>query len=153
MMALNSQIAISLVAHESSVEDLSSTLRTTPVSYAAVLTDGTGENQAQVAWSDARTMSGSTESVNPSSLSDLRSGVTATVSMTAIKALYVKNTGSGSLSFAGGPFPAGGQTVSAGAVATQIDPSAGGMSASGITVAGAAGRSYEILLIGEGSVS
>lgn len=152
-MALNAQLSLSLVAHESSSGDLSSTLRSTPVSYAINLTDGTGENQAQVAWSDARTLSGSTDSVTPATLSDLRAGATATVTMTAIKAVYVRNTGSGSLSFAGGPFPSGGQTVTAGAVAAQIDPSAGGMSASGITVTGATGRSYEILLIGEGSVS
>ena len=48
-MALNSQINISLIAHETSSGDLSQTIRVTPASYAAALTTGTGANQAQVA--------------------------------------------------------------------------------------------------------
>jgi hypothetical protein len=35
----------------------------------------------------------------------------------------------------------------------QCDPSAGGMAASGVTVTGTVGGSYEIVLLGEGSVS
>lgn len=151
-MALNAQITLSLVAQESSSGDLSSTLRVTPAAYAKTLTDGSGTDKAQVAWGDARTLAGASETLSPASLTDMRAGATATVTMTAIKAVYVRNTGTGSLSFAGGPFAAAGQTVSAGAVTVAVEPSSG-MAATGITVTGAIGRSYEILLIGEGSVA
>lgn len=152
-MALNAQINLTLVAHESSEGDLSSTLRATPVQHAVTLSDGTGENQAQVAWSGARTLSGGTDTLNLTSLNDLRAGATATVTMTAVKAVYVRNSGTASLSFAGGPFPSGGQTVAAGAVAIQVDPSQAGMTAGGVTVTGSSGLTYDILLIGEGSVA
>lgn len=152
-MPLTAQVTLSIVAHESSAGDLSSTLRATPAAYAETLTDGVGAGKSQVAWSSVRTMAATTETVTPAALADTRSGAAATVSLTAIKAVYAKNTGSGSLSFAGGPFPAGGQTVASGAVVAHIDASASGLAATGITVTGASGRSYELLLIGEGTVS
>lgn len=152
-MALNSQINISLVAHETSAGDLSQTIRVTPASYAAALTTGTGANQAQVVWSASRTLSGASQTLNLAALPDVRDGVTATVTMTAVKALLVKNTGTATLSFAGAPFPSTGQTLAAGAVAMQCDPSAAGMAASGVTVTGSAGCAYDIVLLGEGSVS
>lgn len=152
-MALSAQITLSLLAHETETGDLSQTLRVTPASYAIALTNGTAGNQAQVAWSDNRTLAGSSESLSLSSLSDVRSGATVTVTITAVKAWYVRNRGASSLAFAGSPFPAAGMTVAAGAVAMQSDPSAAGMSASGVTVTGTAGGNYDILLIGEGSVA
>jgi hypothetical protein len=152
-MALTAQIALSILAHETSSGDLSRTLRATPANYALTLTDGTAANQAQVVWSGTRTLAGASETLNLTALSDTRDGSPATVSMTAVKALYVRNSGTASLSFAGAPFPASGQTVAAGAVAVQCDPSAGGMAASGVTVTGSAGAAYDIVLIGEGSVA
>lgn len=152
-MALNAQVNLSLLAHETSSGDLSSTIRVTPASYAAAIGDGTGANQAQVVWSGSRTLSGASQTLNLAALPSVRDGVTATVTITAVKALYVKNTGTATLSFAGAPFPAGGQTVSAGAVAVQCDPSAAGMAASGVTVTGSAGCAYDLMFIGEGSIS
>lgn len=152
-MALNAQVNLSLLAHETSSGDLSSTIRVTPASYNAAMVTGTGANQAQVVWSATRTLAGASQTLNLAALPSVRDGVTATVTITAVKALYVKNTGTASLSFAGAPFPSSGQTVAAGAVAVQCDPSAAGMSASGVTVTGSAGCAYDIMLIGEGSVS
>jgi hypothetical protein len=147
-MAFNAQISLSLVAHESSAGDLSRTLRVTPANYAASMTEGTAANQAQVAWSDARTIAGASETLNLSALPDTRDGAAATVSLTAVKAWFVRNSGTATLTLSGGPF--GGQSVAAGAAAAQCDPSAAGMAATGVTVTGSA---YEIVLIGEGSVS
>lgn len=152
-MALSAQITLSLLAHETETGDLSQTLRVTPASYAVALTNGAAGNQAQVAWSDNRTLSGSSETLTLSSLADVRSGATVTVTITAVKAWYVRNRGVSSLAFAGSPFPASGLTVAAGAVAMQSDPSAAGMSASGVTVTGTTAGNYDILLIGEGSVA
>jgi hypothetical protein len=152
-MAFSAQITLSLLAHESEAGDISTALRVTPASYAVAMTDGTAANQAQVAWSDNRTLSSSSETLALSALPDVRSGATVTVTITAVKAYYVRNRGASSLAFAGAPFPAAGLTVAAGAVAMQSDQSAAGMSASGVTVTGTSGGSYDIVLFGEGSVS
>lgn len=152
-MAFSAQITLSLLAHESEVGDISTALRVTPASYAVAMTDGTAANQAQVAWSDNRTLSSSSETLALSALPDVRSGATVTVTITAVKAYYVRNRGASSLAFAGAPFPAAGLTVAAGAVAMQSDQTTAGMSASGVTVTGTSGGSYDIVLFGEGSVS
>lgn len=152
-MAFSAQITLSLLAHESEAGDISTALRVTPASYAVAMTDGSAANQAQVAWSDNRTLSSSSETLALSALPDVRSGATVTVTITAVKAYYVRNRGASSLAFAGAPFPAAGLTVAAGAVAMQSDQSAAGMAASGVTVTGTSGGSYDIVLFGEGSVS
>lgn len=152
-MALTAQITLSILAHETSSGDISRTLRATPVSYALSLADGTGANQAQVVWSDSRTLSGSSETLTPASLSDTRDGAAVTVTLTAIKAAYIKNThASIGLTAAGGPFGSG-YSVPAGGAAVHADPTAAGLSASGITVTASAGAAYDIVLIGEGSVA
>jgi hypothetical protein len=152
-MAFSAQISLSVLAHETSVSELATSLRVTPASYAQSLTNGTAGSQAQVAWSSSRTLSGSSQTFSLATLSDVRDGATVTVTMTAVKLYYVRNKGASSLAFAGAPFPAAGLTVAAGAVAMQSDPSASGMAASGVTVTGAAGGAYDIVLLGNGSVS
>lgn len=152
-MALNAQIQLSILAHETSSGDISRTLRATPVSYAATLADGTGANQAQVVWSDSRTLAGASETIDPASLADTRDGAAVTVAMTAVKVAYLKNThASISLTAAGGPFGSG-STVQPGGAVALVSPTAGGLSAAAITVTGSAGGTYDIVLIGEGSVA
>lgn len=90
-MPLNAQIALSIVAHESTVGDISRQMRVTPASYSLMLTDGASAGQAQVVWSDSMTISGAT-ALQPSSLPDTRDGASVTVSFTALKALYIRNT-------------------------------------------------------------
>jgi hypothetical protein len=152
-MAFSAQVSLSILAHEASSSDLSQTLRVTPASYAISVTNGTSANQSQVAWSDNRTLSGSPQALNLSALPDVRDGVNATVTLTAVKLWYVRNRGASSIALAGAPFPAGGITVAAGAAAMQSDPSAAGMAATGVTVTGSNGGSYDILLVGNGSVA
>lgn len=153
-MPLNAQVAISIVAHESSSGDMSRTLRVTPASYAAAISDGTGANQAQVAWSDSRTLAGSSETINLSSVSEVRDGATATISFTAVKALYVNNKSTATLTLTGAAAGASsGRSVEAGAVVVDVIPSAAGRSVSSIVVSGSAGSSYDIMVLGEGSVT
>lgn len=145
-MALNAQVTMSLVAHESSAGDLSKTLRVTPASFAATLSDG-------VAWSASKTLSGSTQNISLSSLPDTRDGSPATVTMTAVKAVFVRNSGTANLTFAGGPFAAGGETLRPSASVLRCDSSASSLASSGVTVTGSTGCTYDIVLVGPGSVA
>jgi len=167
-MALNAQILLSILAHESSSGDISQTLRATPASYSLTLGNGTGANQAQVAWSDSRTIgAGADDQLFVKSLADDRGNV----DFSAIKLIYIKNTGAVLLTINGGdplPWAAGpfgldaGSSVSvpAGGVLMLTNASAAGWAVSGAleqisfsntseTVAG----TYEIILIGEGTVT
>ena len=153
-MALNAQIMLSILVHETSAGDLSKTLRATPATYSASLSDGTAAYQAQVVWSDSRTLAGSSETLNLATLADTRDGAAVSVAITAVKAVYIRNShASASLTFAGSPLPAGGLTVAATGAYTQVDPTAAGMTAGTITVTGSAGATYDIVLIGEGTVT
>jgi hypothetical protein len=154
-MSLAAQVALSIVAHENSSEDIARQTRVTPASYALLVGNGTGANQAQVAWSDSRTLAGSSETLTLSGLADTRDGVTVTVNLTAVKAIYVKNT------HATLPLtvsPAGLATnskyvVCPGGACVHITPSAAGDAYTSIAVAGTAGGTYDIVLVGNGSVS
>jgi hypothetical protein len=162
-MPLNAQIALSIVSQESSTDELSSQIRVTPATYGLVLTDGTGANQCQVAFSDSATVQdGGGSSYTFSAMVDDRGAV----SMAAVKVIYFKNTGSVSLdigkneSWTTGPFTAErGCVVPAGGCVVLVAPTAAGWSTS---EAGAAlsvfndavsAGAYDILLIGEGTVS
>lgn len=152
-MPFNAQMTFSLLAHETSTGDLSKTLRTTPASYAVAIGDGTGAAQAQLAWSDARTLAGSSESLNLASLADTRDGAAVTATVTSVKVVYIKNTGASSLTFSGGPLTGSGVALAAGGFCVLADTSAAGMGAGTITVAGSTGATYEIVLVGEGSIA
>jgi hypothetical protein len=175
-MALNAQINLSIIAQETSAGDISRTMRATPVSYSVGLTDGTGANQAQIAWSDSRTISGTEETLSLASLPDVRDGASVTVGMTSVNVLYVKNTHAtatvllGSTSagtfaashFVGMPankIPAGAQgyALPPGAAILISVPTQLGLT----TLAGqqftvgssTAGATYDIVIVGRGSVS
>lgn len=162
-MALTAQIALSILAHETSSGDLSRTLRATPANYALTLTDGTGANQAQVVWSDSRTATTSNDDLNLTSLADTRDGASVVVAFTQVKLVYVRNTHataslriggvSGLGSFACLPIniyltlpPGGGYLFTA--------PSAAGVAAGTARFAAESGScTYEVVVIGEGTVT
>ena len=168
-MALDAQVLLSILSHESSAGDISRTLRVTPASYSLTLSDGTGANQAQVAWSDSGTFPQGGEATIPiRSLADDR----GTVTMTSVKLLYIKNTGSvlftiraGSalqecwdgLGYSNDTGEPGETTIRPGAVLVLADPTAAGIAvntaADTIYLLGNEGQTYEILLIGEGAIS
>lgn len=159
-MALTAQVALSILAHETSSGDLSRTLRATPANYALTLTDGTGANQAQVVWSDSRTLAGSSEALNVKALEDTRDGAAVTVSFSAIKLAYIRNSSANQILLYGLPI---GLTVGAvlalkaGGALLQVAPTAEGLvtetGTQTITVAADAGTTYDIVLIGEGTVT
>lgn len=162
-MALTAQIALSILAHETSSGDLSRTLRATPANYALTLTDGTGANQAQVVWSDSRTATTSNDDINLTSLADTRDGAAVAVAFTQVKLVYVRNThatanlrigGVAGLGvFAGLPVtvaltlpPGGGYLFTA--------PTAAGVVAGTARFAAETGScTYDVVLIGEGTVT
>lgn len=162
-MPLNAQISLSIVSHESSTDELSSQIRVTPATYGIVLTSGTGANQCQLAFSDAASIQDNFDNGYAfSSMADDR----GTVSMTAVKVIYFKNTGSVSLDLGKnvnwtlGPFTAErGCIVPPGGCVVLVAPTAAGWSTieAGATILvfndAATAGSYDILLIGEGTIS
>lgn len=154
-MSFSAQVALSLIAHERSAEDIARQTRVTPVSYALAVGDGPGANSAQVAWSDSRTLSGTTETLTLASLADTRDAVPVTVGFASLKAIYIKNTHA-SLSLTASP--AGLATnskyvIAPGGAAVHITPTAAGDAYTSIVIAGTAGGTYDIVLIGNGGVS
>ncbi len=158
-MPLNAQISLSIIAHESTSGDISRQMRVTPAIYAAMLTDGTGANQAQVVWSATETVPEAADYTAVfSSLTDDRGLVT----ITAIKLMYVKNTGDNSLlllptGWSEGPF-AGSITLPAGAAVTFACPTAAGWAttsnnASLVIEAPAQENTVEVVFIGEGTIT
>lgn len=167
-MALNAQIALSLVSHETSTQNISSEIRVTPASYSLALATGTGANQAQVVWSGSRTIGASEiDDLVLSSLTDDR----GTIAFTAIKAWYVKNTSQSELSLgrdqAGDALPSSpwagwaysatsGLDLSPNGAVFVCNPSAAGSavaSGSRARVSGPNGSTYQIVFIGEGTIS
>jgi hypothetical protein len=165
-MALDAQILLSILAHETSSGDISRTLRATPASYSLSLSDGTGANQAQVVWSDSRTIAdGGDDTPNVAGLTDDR----GTVAFTAVKLIYIRNTGSVPLNLIGnGDWATGPQKlpdtsnyeIPAGGCWLATNPTAAGWSVGAspkyLTIANqsaSTAATYEIVLVGEGTVT
>lgn len=162
-MALSAQIALSIIAHETTSGDLSSQMRVTPATYALMLANGTGANQAQVAFSDSTTIQDNYDQGYVfSAITDDR----GTINMTAVKVIYFKNTGSVSLdlgknnNWSVGPFttergcvvPPGGAVVLAAPTAAGWSTSEAGALINVYNDAATPGA-YDIMLIGEGTIS
>lgn len=167
-MALNAQILLSILAHETSSGDISQTLRATPATYSLSLANGTGANQAQVVWSDSGTvLAGSDLQFSLSSLADDR----GTVSMSSVKLIYIRNTGSIALTslpatpsdWPGGPFSlTEGSTLSVppGGALLWSNPSAQGWAVGDplnqlafSNLSESTATTYEIIIIGEGTIT
>lgn len=163
-MPLNAQVIASVIAQESSSSNMATTMRTTPASYALSLSDGTGANQAQVAWSDVDTIDGDTgKELIVQSLIDDR----GTVNMSTVKAIYIRNKSAtallavsaqnwSSLSPTLTPF---GPRIQPGGVMLFTNPGATGWTTGASSalnlIAGATGQTveYELVFIGEGTIS
>jgi len=159
-MALSAQISVSVLVHESSSDSLSAALRVTPATYATTLANGTGAGQAQIAYSETGTIPDGDEATFPfGSLSDDR----GSVALTAIKTIYVKNTGSVDLVVSGNlawsTAPLGQVQVAAGGVLAMANTTAAGWTSSQASAALVISNAYqtqgayELVLIGEGTVS
>lgn len=95
-MTLTAKILLQILATESSSSDLSSTTRVTNVSRTVNFANGTGANQAEIVWSDSRTIAANGEDIlDLTALADDR----GSVDLTAVKAIYVRNTGTVDISW------------------------------------------------------
>jgi hypothetical protein len=145
------QILVDAYVRETRANDVAKEVRTTPFRYWVSLTDGTGASEAQIAWSDSRTLASGSESLTLTGISDTRDGAAVTVAFSAVKAVVVKNTHPTlSVTFSGAftawPLKPNGMVVI-------VDPSADGVTGNTLTVSGGAGVTYDIIVIGEGTVT
>jgi hypothetical protein len=163
-MPLNAQILMSIIAQESSSSNMATTMRTTPASYSLALTDGTGANQSQLAWSEVETVGGdAANELMIQALSDDR-GV---VNLASVKAIYVRNKSATSvlsvtaqnwstLSPTLVPFN---HRIQPGGAMLVTNPGASGWTTGASSalslVAAASGETvnYDLVLIGEGTVA
>ncbi len=167
-MDLTAQILLQIAAVETSTADLSATVTTTNVSRSLSFATGTGPGQAQLVWSDSRTIAASgTDTLDLADLADDR----GTVVLSAVKAIYIRNTGAAALNLSGvgppedweaGPvktpsgslleIPAGGMYLATNASAAGWAVGSSPQLVTVINASTTAAASYDILLIGEGSI-
>lgn len=167
-MDLTAQILLQIAAVETTTADLSSTVTTTNINQSLSLATGTGANQAQIVWSDSRTIDIAADDIlDMSSLADAR----GTVVFSAVKLIYIRNTGAAPINWIGnmdwdtGPqkLPdASSYEIPPGGVYLATNPSASGWavgaSAEYLTLQNTEptetlSATYDILLIGEGSIT
>lgn len=147
-MSLSAEIFLSIVAVETDSADIAKNSRVTKAEYFKALNDGTDANQAQIVWSDSR-VSGGTDTLQLSSLADTRDGASVSVIFSAVKALYVRNTGGTHTLTLTGAFSG---SVAPGGVLAVVNPTATGASATSLFVASTSGATYDIVVVGEGTI-
>lgn len=146
-MSLSAEILLNIVAVESDSADIAQGTRVTKAQYFVALTDGTDAGQAQIVFSDSKT-SGGTDTYQLTSLSDTRSGAGVTVNMTAVKAIYIKNTHATHTLTLTGAYTG---SVAPGGVLVNVNPTATGVTNGVLYVTSTVGATYDIVLVGEGS--
>ena len=146
-MSLSAEVFVNLVAIETDAADIARNTRVTRADYFASLTEGTAANQAQIVWSDSR-VSGGTDTLQLSALSDTRDGAAVTINLTALKAIYLKNTGDTHTLTVTGAYTG---SVGPGGVMVNVNPTAAGTTSATLYVASTAGATYDIVIIGEGT--
>ena len=147
-MSLSAEVFFSIVAVETDTADIARNSRVTRADYFQALTEGTAANQAQIVWSDSR-VSGGTDTIQLDSLPDTRDGASVSVVFSAVKTIYVRNTGSTHTLTLTGSFSG---SVAPGGIFAVVNPSAAGASASSLFVTSTAGATYDIVVVGEGTI-
>jgi len=158
-MSLSAEILCRIVGIETDTADIAKNTRVTKAEYFRALSDGDGANQAQVIYSDARASAG-TDTFQLSSLPDTRDGAAVTIAFTAVKAMYVRNThatNSLTLSASASPFASQIVVVPQGVVLVANPSNTGALSFIGAAVThfitAPVGTTYEIVIVGEGSIT
>ena len=147
-MSLAAEILCRIVGIETDTADIAKNTRVTKADYFLALSDGDGANQAQVIYSDSRT-SGGTDTLQLSSLADTRDGASVTIAFTAAKVLYVKNTHASNTIAVSGAYTG---SVPPGGILLAVNPTAAGTTANSLFLTSTAGTTYEIVIVGEGSI-
>ncbi len=122
--------------------------------------NGSGANQANQLYQATRTFSGTTDTLQVSSAGSLKDSYGTAVALVRIKAVYVQNTGTSSITIGGGSSPVttllnstGTVTLPAGGFAVFVTPDATGWTvtastADTITVTGTSGQTYSVGILG-----
>jgi choline kinase len=165
-VSLSAEVFFSIVTVETDTADIARNSRVTRADYFQSLTEGRDENEAQIVWSDSRTVVSPQETLDLRSLADTRDGAAVTVAFSAVKVLYVRNKATtadnivtlSSVFIAYQGFAAGTHIVRSGGLflcaAPGNDASTEIISTNAtITISGAVGAQYDIVLIGEGTVT
>jgi hypothetical protein len=147
-VSLSAEVFFSIVAVETDTADIARNSRVTRADYFQALTEGTAANQAQIVWSDSR-VSGGTDTIQLDSLSDTRDGASVSVVFSAVKTIYVRNTGSTHTLTLTGSFSG---SVAPGGILAVVNPTAAGASASTLVVTSTVGATYDIVVVGEGTI-
>ena len=147
-MSLSAEVFFSIVAVETDTADIARNSRVTRADYFQALTEGTAANQAQIVWSDSR-VSGGADTIQLDNLSDSRDGASVSVVFSAVKTIYVRNTGSTHTLTLTGSFSG---SVAPGGIFAVVNPTAAGASASSLVVTSTAGATYDIVVVGEGTI-
>lgn len=147
-MSLAAEILCRIVGIETDTADIAKNTRVTKADYFLALSDGDGANQAQVIYSDSRT-SGGTDTLQLSSLADTRDGASVTIAFTAAKVLYVKNTHASNTITVTGAYTG---SVPPGGILLAVNPTAAGTTANSLFLTSTAGTTYDIVIVGEGSI-
>lgn len=149
-MSLSAEVIASVVARESGAGDLAVNSRITKYDFFREFTDGTGGDQAQITFSDSRVAASGSFTILLSSIADTRNGAPATVSFSAVKVIMVKNTHPAYTITIGGAFSG---VIKPGGVFLLVDPSAAGAASASLSFETTAGATYDIVVIGEGTVT
>ena len=122
---------------------------------------GPGAGQAQVLYQANRTFSGTTDVLNFGSGGGLSDSYGTTIALTAIKAIYINNTGTSSITVGAGSNPivtllnsTGTLTLPSGAIHFDATPDATGWvvtatTACNLTFTGTSGQTYQIAVLGK----
>lgn len=151
MPLTSAEVLIDVHAQEDRSGDLVRERRTTPFRYFVSLLDGTAANQAQMVWSDSRTLASGAETITFSSIADTRDGAAVSLNFSAVKTVVVKNTHPTLTVTFSGAFTA--WPLKPGGMMAIVDPSADGVAGPSLVVSGSAGVTYDIIVIGEGTVT
>lgn len=149
-MSLTADVLLSLYADESGGGDIHASRRSTRYNYARQFTTGTGADQAEIVYSDARTAPSGSFTILLTAISDTRNGQSVTVNFSAVKAILIRNTHATNSIFFSGAFTA---TVKPGGAFAIVDPTAAGVPGSSLGVTTTTGTTFDIVIIGEGAVN
>jgi len=149
-MSLSAEVLASVVARETGTGDLVVNSRFTKYDFFREFADGTGADQAQIVFSDSRTAPQGSFTILLSAISDVRNGSTALVNFSAVKVIMVKNTHAAYTITLTGAFSG---TIKPGGVFLLVDPSAAGASPSSLFFETTAGATYDLVVIGEGTIT
>jgi predicted methyltransferase len=149
-MSITADVLLSLHADEAGAGNIHVSRRVTRYDYTRRFTDGQGASQAEILYSDSRTASSGSFTILLSAITDTRNGQSVTVNFFAVKVIFIRNTHATNNIVFSGAFTA---TIKPGGAFALVDPTADGVPGSSLFVTTTAGTTFDIVIIGEGTVN